>query len=78
MARIRSLHPGTQRVTVHHTEVDCTYQAITAEDGTPYIHLSTFGSDNRASGPKSSQTFQLDERTARELIEVLISTFKLN
>ncbi|KQQ08454.1 hypothetical protein ASF46_14215 [Rathayibacter sp. Leaf296] len=63
---------------VHSTEVDCTYQEVASEDGTKYIHLSTFGSDDRVSGPKSSQTLQLDEKAARELIEVLIRTFRLN
>ncbi|MWV58603.1 hypothetical protein [Rathayibacter sp. VKM Ac-2754] len=78
MARIRSLRVGTQNVSVHQTEVDCSYQEVVAEDGSRYIHLSTFGSDDRKSGPKSSQTLQMDERAARELIEILISTFHLD
>ncbi|PPF46543.1 MULTISPECIES: hypothetical protein [unclassified Rathayibacter] len=78
MARIRSLERGDQRVTVHPTEVDCTFQEIQSDDGRTYVHLSTFGSDDRKSGPKSSQTLQLDEKMARELIEVLITAFHLD
>jgi ribosomal protein L18 len=78
MARIRSLLPGTQNVSVHKTEVDCTFQEVRSDEGGTLVHLSTFGSDDRQSGPKSSQTLQLDEKMARELIEVLIEVFKLD
>lgn len=75
MARLRSLEKGMQNVQVHPTEVDCFYQAITAADGTRLLHLSTFGSDRRRSEPKSSQSLQIDEATARELMAVIRSTF---
>jgi hypothetical protein len=77
MARIRALHPGTQRVSRHPTEVDCSYQEIISKDGAKYIHLSTFGSDDRKSAPKSSQSIQLDEQAARELVEILVSAFRI-
>lgn len=75
MARLRSLEKGTQDVRAHPTEVDCSHQVITAPDGTRLLHLSTFGSDQRRSGPKSSQSLQIDEATARELMAVIRSTF---
>lgn len=75
MARLRNLEVGTQDVRVHPTEVDCFHQSITAPDGTRYLHLSTFGSDTRHSDPKSSQSIQVDEETARELVAVIRETF---
>jgi hypothetical protein len=48
---------------------------LEAADGTRYLHLTTFGSDNRRSGPKSSQSIQLDEETARALVAVIRKTF---
>lgn len=75
MARLRSFEAGTQDVRVHPTEVDCFHQALTAPDGTRYLHLSTFGSDTRRSGPKSSQSIQLDESMARKLVAIIRETF---
>jgi len=75
MARLRSLEKGIQDVRVHPTEVDCFYQEITAADGTRLLHLSTFGSDRRRSAPKSSQSLQINEAAARELMAVIRSTF---
>lgn len=71
MARLRSLEAGAQNVHVHPTEVDCYYQSVAAPDGTTYLHLSTFGSDDRRSGPKSSQSLQVDEAAARRLVAVI-------
>lgn len=75
MARLRSFEKGTQNVKVHPTEVDCFHQVITTADGTRLLHLTTFGSDQRRSGPKSSQSLQIDESTARELMAVIRQTF---
>jgi hypothetical protein len=75
MARVRSITTGTQDVRVHPSEVDAYVQTIEAPDGTRYLHLSTFGSDDRRSAPKSSQSLQLDESTARDLIERLREAF---
>lgn len=73
MAIIRSIEAGTQRVNRHDSEVDCYYQII--DDGERLLHLSTFGSDNRQSKPKSSQSIQLDRDMAVQLIEVLLKVF---
>jgi hypothetical protein len=74
MARVRSFGRSTQDVRPHPTQVDCEHQVI--DDGTQrLLHLSTFGSDERASERKSSQSLQLDERAARELVEILAEAF---
>lgn len=74
MARIRSFEKSTQDVRPHRTEVDCEHQVL--YDGqVRLLHLSTFGSDDRMSGHKSSQTLQLDEVAARELMDILTAAF---
>lgn len=78
MARVRSLNEGTQSVNAHPTEVDCFYQTLIDRDGNKLLHLTTFGSDERRSSPKSSQSIQLDETRARELVRVLQRTFNIN
>jgi len=75
MARIRSLNPGTQNVTVHPSAVDCFHQVITGPDNEVLLHLSTFGSDKRDSPPKSSQSLQIDKAMAVNLLAVLAATF---
>lgn len=75
MARLRKLEKGTQNVRVHPTEVDCFHQVVTTTDGTRLLHLTTFGSDQRRSDPKSSQSLQIDEPTARELVAVIRAAF---
>ena len=74
MAKIRSISEGSQMVRAHPTEVDCSYQIIESRNGR-LLHLSTFGSESRVSGPKSSQSLQLDERTAARLVDVIRKAF---
>lgn len=75
MARVRSLAQGNQAIRAHESEVDCFYNVIDRPDGTRLLHLSTFGSDHRQSKPKSSQSIQIDEHVAQELISLLTTTF---
>jgi hypothetical protein len=66
---------GTQSVKAHPTEVDCFYQTVLDNNGNKILHLTTFGSDGRQSNPKSSQSIQLDERSARALRRIIEETF---
>lgn len=75
MAKVRGFEVGVQDVRPHRSEVDCFHQVLRDEDGSTLVHLSTFGSDQRQSKPKSSQVLQLDERAAAELIQILRSAF---
>ena len=75
MAIIRAFEPGYQSVRLHRTEVDCCYQAVTGDDGSVYLHLTTFGSDDRAVPGKSSQSFQLNRSSAYALVKIVEATF---
>jgi hypothetical protein len=75
MARIRKIVRGNQSIRPHATEVDCYYSVVPASDGATLLHLTTFGSDYRMSKPKSSQSIQIDEMIARQLVELLLTTF---
>ncbi|MFF0266872.1 hypothetical protein [Kribbella sp. NPDC004536] len=75
MAKVRSFSEGTQSVKAHPTEVDCCYQIVTTDDGSKLLHLTTFGSDERQSKPKSSQSIQIDEAGALELMQVIRAAF---
>ena len=75
MARIRSVSVGSQSVRPHKSEVDCFYQELLATDGSKLIHLTTFGSDDRQSEKKSSQSLQLDSNGAAELIAIFLDAF---
>lgn len=74
MAIIRSLSKGTSVVARHPSSVDATYQVISDATGT-LLHVSTYGSDDRMSPPKVSQTLQLDRTVAMQLLAVLREAF---
>lgn len=74
MAIVRSLTRGSSQIARHRTSVDATYQVITDDAGT-LLHLSTYGSDERASEPKVSQTIQLTRDAARDLLAALREAF---
>ena len=74
MARVRSFSPSKQDIRPHATEVDCEHRVVVDGD-TRLLHLTTFGSDDRASKPKSSQSIQLDIDAARELVAIIESAF---
>lgn len=75
MARVRSFLPSQQDVRPHPTEVDCEYRVVGTSSGDRLLHLSTFGSDERASVRKSSQSLQFDLEGARELVSIIETTF---
>jgi hypothetical protein len=74
MARVRSFGPSNQRLKAHPTEVDCEF-GVVDDHGVRLLHLTTFGSDDRASDKKSSQSLQLDAEQAGQLVEIIERTF---
>lgn len=75
MAIIEAFEPGTQSVKAHATGVTCFYQTVLTSEHGQLLHLSTFGSADRQSAPKSSQSLQLDLAAATALHELLEKTF---
>lgn len=74
MARIRSLSLSPLAPRVHPTEVDAEWSVVHAPAGA-FLQISTFGSDNRVSAPKVSQTLQVDRAIAKQLKAALEQTF---
>ena len=74
MAVIRSISPSAQALRRHRTEADATFQVLEDAAGRLF-QLSTYGSDQRASQPKVSQTIQLDREQAAALVEQLRLAF---
>lgn len=74
MARIRLFFELDAPRYQHPSEVDCGWTIVNSDDGL-LLHLSTGGSDNRQSGPKVSQTIQIDRARAQELHSLLLRAF---
>ena len=74
MALIRSISRSKTIGTLHPTEVDAEWAQIELE-GHSVFQLSTFGSDERKSVPKVSQTFQLNETMAQALVDSIVEVF---
>ena len=70
MARVRKFSASKQRLKAHDTYVDCEV-GIIGTGANQLLHLSTFGSDDRVSERKSSQSMQLDVQHAVQLVEIL-------
>ncbi|MFE3753559.1 Shedu immune nuclease family protein [Nocardia tengchongensis] len=77
MARVLRLAPGQQRIEAHDVNkgVDCHHTTVTSAEGETLLHLTTFGSKDRESPPKSSQSLQLDAGIAAELVTIIRETF---
>lgn len=75
MARIATVEVGDQDIRPHKTKVACYVQTVLIEGGPPLVHITTFGSADRESPPKSSQSMQFDRETASELIDYFVKAF---
>jgi hypothetical protein len=63
---------GTGRL---HDPVDCGYRAFVVGDGRTVLQLETYGRSSRAEPGKVSQSLQLDQEAAAELIKILRRSF---
>ena len=57
-------------------ETECTYNVFHVNE-TKYIQFDTYGTSERKSESKSSQTIQFDKETAEYLIQILKEEFDL-
>ncbi|WP_334176801.1 methionyl-tRNA formyltransferase [Pseudoxanthobacter sp.] len=58
-----------------HGVVDCTFSSFTTDDGRRFFQIDTYGSPTRRFRGKKSQTIQLDETAARDLVRLLSAEF---
>ncbi len=75
MALIRTFFHEPNNSSRVHSEVDCRVQLVTSADGDRFIQLDTYGSDERKSEKKVSQSIQLDRTHARELVAIIEAVF---
>ena len=75
MARIVRVLDGSQEVHAHPSEVDCYVQFVRDSDDRLLVHVSTFGSADRQSPPKSIQSMQFDREAARALVDYFVRAF---
>jgi hypothetical protein len=74
MALIKSFeHKSMDRNSIH-DGIDATY-TIFQRDGRKFIQVDSYGRAEREIPGKKSQTFQLDEKSARELFDILRDCF---
>ena len=57
-------------------ETECTYNVFHVNE-TKYIQFDTYGTSERKSESRSSQTIQFDKETAKYIIEILQNEFDL-
>jgi hypothetical protein len=74
MARISSFQATALNSRAHPTEVICGHQLVPDGPET-LVQLSTFGSAERQSDYKVSQTLQIDRARAGELVHILRAAF---
>ncbi|WP_182885589.1 hypothetical protein [Microbispora sp. H10885] len=74
MAKVRDFFEDKKRSDSHPTVVDCGYQVVHTSEGV-FLQLSTYGSDQRQTQKKTSQTLQFDRDHAEQLLRVIMSTF---
>lgn len=61
---------------VIHDKVTATYTVFYDKEK-KYLQLDTYGRDDRAIPNKISQSFQIDEETAKYLVKLLVKEFDL-
>jgi hypothetical protein len=64
----------TQKI---HEPVECGYSVFRDRQGEIVLQLDTYGTSERKLTNKVSQSIQLDEAAARELLKIITSTFQL-
>ncbi len=74
MALIREFEEVKRERHAVHGPVDCGYTSFEVS-GERYLQLDTYGSSDRAIPGKTSQSIQLDERSAARLKELIERVF---
>ncbi|MBM0239064.1 hypothetical protein JNW88_21485 [Micromonospora sp. ATA32] len=74
MAVVGEFFPDKANAKRHPTVVECGWQIVRDGQET-LLQLSTYGSDQRASGKKVSQTLQFDRKALIALIQIAKQSF---
>lgn len=74
MAVVKEFFQDIANAKRHPTVVECGWQVVRDGNET-LLQLSTYGSDQRASGKKVSQTLQFDREALSDLIKIARDTF---
>ena len=75
MAFVRSFDKTELQRNEVHGEVDCTYGSFRGADQRTYLQIDTYGSRTRKIPGKKSQTIQVDDHSAKQLLDILRETF---
>lgn len=71
IAEFREVQVGKNQV---HEAVECGYRVFSVH-GDRYLQLDTYGTEHRAQPGKVSQSIQLDEGAAEELLRLIAQAF---
>ena len=74
MAKIGRLYEVQSDARKEHCPVDCGYRVLQV-NGKTLVQLDTYGSSDRAQPGTVSQSLQIDEAAAGELVEILARAF---
>ncbi len=58
-----------------HTKVECGYRVVNTSRDEVLLQLDTYGSDGRQIPGKTSQSVQLDEAAALDLVQIILKTY---
>jgi len=75
MALIKSFEQKSMDRNSIHDGIGATYSTF-ERDGRRFIQVDSYGRAEREVPGKKSQSFQLDEKSARELFDILRDTFQ--
>jgi hypothetical protein len=75
MAIVRHLEKLSLSVEAPHSETECTYSIIRDRDGTTYLQVDTYGSNQRKIAGKKSQSIRFAPEAIRELRQILDTEF---
>jgi len=76
MALIKSIKPLAMDHNLVHGPVDATYSSFVGPDRRRYLQIDTYGSQARQIKGKKSQSLQLDEESAKEVMAILRTEFR--
>lgn len=75
MAVVRRLELRQLQIEAKHTEVEATYAIVKDREGTPFLQIDTYGSEERKLQGKQSQSIRLAPEAVAQLREIFEQHF---